>query len=334
MAQYGVWQYGSSPAGYGDESSGGEIQRVGHQFTLANMIVVRQPSAKTAWNQFDEFGLLASLQRNDGESNWAYKRRIHDAFTNLANSSYRGLVHGITRELGLALFNPLKINPRVDHNGRFLATDPYIYFDGAYLYLYSDYANNQLDWVIDRFEPGGNYEHLQRLVDFVNTTTFFEAELINSADPYTRSMTIVNQSNRMSVDEEEVQASTKFKLAHPYVVPNSLTFNDTGTFRQKMSSADAVANKGQWHIDYTTGVITVGHVPDPSLTLNYQYSVFPFRPVASPVILHDINNDNFRTKMFTQITQDDGTTAHGAPNELGVDIVNELMSVVPMYWGI
>ena len=200
--------------------------------------------------------------------------------------------------------------------------------------MYSDYAGDKLDWVVDRFEPGGNYEHLNRLVDFINTTAFFEATIINSADPFTRSMTVLNQSNRIYVDNELVQASTKFQLEHKRIVPNSLSFNEKGFFKNKKNSASMVVGAGDWHIDYPSGVLTLGSVPDVNLTMNYQYSVYPFLPVASPVILHDINNDNFRTKMFEQVTQDDGTNVHGVPRELAVDIINELLTVIPLYWGV
>jgi hypothetical protein len=53
------------------------------------------------WNFFDEFGLLLNTPRLHGERNASYKERILDVFRRPANSAFRGLINGISRELGL-----------------------------------------------------------------------------------------------------------------------------------------------------------------------------------------------------------------------------------------
>ena len=54
------------------------------------------------WNSFDEMGLLLSLQRNPGEKNTPYRSRLKDVYTNPGNSTYTGLINGISRELGVS----------------------------------------------------------------------------------------------------------------------------------------------------------------------------------------------------------------------------------------
>lgn len=54
-----------------------------------------------AWNAFDSFALLASLDRLPNESNALLKERTIDAFKNKGGSHYNGLINGINRELGL-----------------------------------------------------------------------------------------------------------------------------------------------------------------------------------------------------------------------------------------
>lgn len=308
---------------------------IGAQFTISSIPRSVGPvKAKTTFNQFDEFGLLGTLPRLKGETNWEYRRRIQDRFVHLSNSSYRGLVNGITRDLGLNLFNPININPRVDGNGDFVASDPLVKFDGVWLLLYSDYANGILDWAIDRFEPGGNYEHLGRLVEFVNTTTFFEAGLTAGTDYYTRSMTVINQSNEIDVPFEDVPASNRFQLENPKVVPGTVFFSNRTTFRREVATEGLVTNAGDYWINYPQGIVVSASIPAYASTVRYKYRAYPFTPDASPVILHDINNNNFRVKMFSQVLQPDGTTAHGLPTEIGVDIVNELLSVYNSLWGV
>lgn len=313
-----------------------------HQLTVSNIEVIgsNTPGAPGSirpvnrLNQFDEHGSIVGVSRLRGEKNYAYKRRIQDAMVHRANSSYRGMVNGVTRELGLTLFEGLSINPKRDGSGQFLASDPYIAFDGVYLLLYSDLSTDALDWAIDRHQAGGNFEHLGRLVDVVNDTEFFEAELLPDVDPFMRSMSVLNQSNRNEVRIEFVPQSTKFRLKHQHIVPGSLFFSNRNTFRLEVAQVTDVISRGKYHIDYTTGIVTVYTTPRHQEYARYRYTQYPFRALASPVILHDINRDSFRVKMFEQVLQDNGEFAHGLPTELGVDIINELMTVSPMYWGI
>ena len=321
---------GTSGSGSGSAGSSGSSLTEGQ-----DSITVGKIFTNNVWNQFDEHGLVVSLSRNKGETNWSYRRRLYDALTNVANSTYRGLVNGITRELGLALFQPLVINPRRSPiTNKFYAPDPYIRFDGVSLYLYSDYTNDILDHEIDRFEPGGNYECLKWLVDFINTTTYFEAGLISTSYNLYKSMIILNQSSRIEF-EEPVDMSTKFKLTHDRLIPGSVNFVDgKSAYRVEVAREEFVNSAGKYYINYPAGIITSYDSPPLEATIRYQYTPYPFQPIASEVILHDINSDNFKVKMFNQILQDDGTYIHGTPTEIGVDTINEILSVVPMYWGI
>lgn len=286
------------------------------------------------WNQFDEHASLVSLTRLRGEKNWELKRRTIDAMTNLANSTYQGLVNGITRELGLSTYNALSIVPKLGNNGNFIAPDPYIKFDGAFLYLYSDYTNDVQEFKIDRYEPGGNYEYLGWLIDFINSGTYFTANIYPGIDRYERSMTILSQSNRGLVTNERVPESTKFKLKNDYLVRGSVFFTNRDVFRTEMVNEDDVTAKGRYYIDYSKGAITVYTIATNAGTVRYQYVKYPFYAKASPVVLCDINSQNFKAKMFDQVLLEDGTYENGIPTELGIDIINEILSVTPLYWGI
>jgi len=57
------------------------------------------------WNNFDSFGLLASVERLPNEGNMSIKARTIDAFANKGASHYRGLIVGCNRELGLSMIN-------------------------------------------------------------------------------------------------------------------------------------------------------------------------------------------------------------------------------------
>jgi len=51
------------------------------------------------WNVFDEYGLLYDLPRISGEKNLEYKNRLLGVFRNPANTSFSGMINGISREL-------------------------------------------------------------------------------------------------------------------------------------------------------------------------------------------------------------------------------------------
>lgn len=306
---------------------------LGHRININSIQVVGTPTALNQRNQFDELGDLMSLQRFPGEKNDSFKRRLSDSYVHIANSSYKGLIYGITRELGLTLYSPLVINPRVDNSGNFLAADPLIKFDGALIYLYSDYSNGQLDWIIDRYQTGGNYEHLGSLVELINTTVYFEATLEPNIDSYTRSMSILNQSNIETIPAELITMSQHFSLKNKRAIQGTVLFSDLETFYSEVSSPFEVSRPGQYCIDYLNSIVTTWSPPVTGTRVKYSYYKYPFKPIASPIILNDISNDNFRTKLFQQILQDDGNYSPGLCEELGTDILNELYSIYSLTWG-
>jgi hypothetical protein len=304
----------------------------GLSYKVFRIDVVRTPSGRQLRNEFDELGDLLSLSRLKGEKNWSYRRRIFDAYANMANSSYRGMVNGITRELSLETYPAIIVNPKTT-SPEFLAADPYIKIEGAYVYLYSDYTNGVLDHKIDRYEQGGNYEHLGRLVDFINQTVYWDAHLAPGVNQYTRSMVLFNQSNRVINDGERTQSSTKFKLKKDHIIPGTLWFDNRDFFRTEVDTEAEVGSVGTYYVNYTNGIIVCAQVA-PWTIARYQYTAYPFNIMASPVILYDINLDSFKAKMFEQVLQDNGIYEHGLPTKLGADIINELLSVHPMYFGV
>lgn len=330
--QYGINRYGRGTVPAGSVTT---TSVLGHKFAVSGLpIFTSIPLARSAWNQFDELGLLVGLSRIRGEDNWAYKRRLNDVFVHRANSSYKGLINGITRELGLSLTQPISINPKLGTGGNFLAPDPYIKFDGIWIYLYSDYASGSLDYLINRYQPGGNYEHLYRLVNLINTTTYFEASFEPDIDQKSKTMTLLNQSSRSLISSDPVDCSKSFRLSHEYIARGSLVFNDTVSLQREVLTLGDVNRAGTYYVDYRHGIVRCYSVPEIGASARYEYTPYPFKPYASEVILGDINNDNFRPALFEQILQDDNTYINGLPTELGVDIIDELQSVTPMYWGI
>jgi hypothetical protein len=305
-----------------------------HGFEVSSVQEVIIPDQRSSWNEFDEHGLTTSIVRLPEEKNWSFRRRTRDAWSHQANSSYLGILFGLTRELNLSLFDALMVNPKINPDGTLKAPDPYIEFDGIYLNLYSDYQNNLFDYQIDRFEPGGNFEYLSGLVNTINQTTFFEASVQPSAAGTTRSMCIYNQSNRGKIDVEAIESSTKFRLKNRFLCNGTVFFSNREVFETEVDSESAVTRYGTYWIDYINGIIRVFTNPPVGTSVRYGYTIYPFIAKASPIILCDIGDSNFQPKVFQQVLQDDGDYTNGLPTRLGVDIVNELLTVKGgLYWG-
>ena len=117
---------------------------------LSNPVIVNiylgtlTPQPYNVWNAFDEQGLLLSLQRNPGEKNIPYKNRLLDVYANPGNSTYTGLVNGISRELGLqhdqitvntlsSLMDPTFAGNLLNDDGNAIGTPLEAYAEEVYL---------------------------------------------------------------------------------------------------------------------------------------------------------------------------------------------------------
>lgn len=310
--------------------------QIWNKFNVSGTQLIKTPTYQNFSSSFDEHGSLVSLKRNLGEKNWEHRRRIRKVFSERTNSAYQGLVNSITNALNLSIEDAFVINPRLDSNENFLAPDPYVLIEGTKVYLYSDYTNNYLNYEIDRYDSGGNYETLDRLAQYINNNSiYFEAALVGSSTSYTRSMTLLNQSNRDEVKDEIVPVSTKFKLKKEFIVYGSCFFSDRTVFKTEVTSSALVTSFGDYYIDYRNGIVTVYSSPIAGTLVRYSYIMYPFRALGSPVILHSISEDSFKTKMFEQVLQDDGTYENGTLTKLGIELLGELISVKNgLYFGI
>jgi hypothetical protein len=97
--------------------------------------IVKTPALHQVYNAFDEQGILLGLPRISTESNKVYKRRLLDVLVNKADSTYQGLINGITRELGYHIDNVMTLTCEVDGSGVFVRADPAVTFDGNMCYV-------------------------------------------------------------------------------------------------------------------------------------------------------------------------------------------------------
>lgn len=299
------------------------------------------PTVTNVFNQFDDQALLVSLVRLPGETNRELKQRIADVYTHRANTTYQGLIFGITRELGLSMYKPFRIYPRKTGNS-FIAEEPIIEFDGPYVRLWRDYSNSVLEMEIDRAEQSGNAYLLHNLANYINqNSNYFLVDLVDDTVKYNRSMSILNQVSVREVLSEIIPNSKKFTLQYPgistsdsggMIILSTAFFSDRNTFKTRVDTVAAVNAPGTYYINRYTGDVVVFDTPIQNTTIRYQLIIDYWRPLASPVIIHNLQSDNVKRKMYEQVLADDGSTVDGVPTVYGASIINSLHSVYPLYY--
>lgn len=289
---------------------------------------------QSVFNELDEIGLLVGQPRLVGERNAAYKQRIARVFSERANSTYQGLINSITRGLGLSLYDAIEITA-IESGGLFVATNPAVVISEAFVYLYEDVQDpvGGLDRKIDRFDKLGTASTITDLVDRINESPYFSATILTGVDPYSRSMTILNQKSHVQVTSELVPSSNRFSLENKNIINGTLFFSDRVRFEAEVASEGLVNAPGKYFVDYKKGIVQVFDAAVPNTTARYEYLQVPMTCKASPVIIHDMQSQDFKVKMFQQILADDGSFVHGLSTPLGADLINELLSVFPGYWG-
>jgi hypothetical protein len=304
----------------------------GHQFNLNEVSYRGTPQPRSVFNEFDSHGTYLGLERLPQERNAEYKKRLLDVFARRASSTYLGLLNGITRELGLEWSRPIVISVDPAHPVNKI---PAIIFQESRVYIYSDYSTAELELEINRSDEQGDSYLLKHLVDKINTeSSVFDITIQDLEQEYIRSDSLINQSSIKESGTLPLTTSHIQVLGVQNIIPGSVELNDRNTYRFRVETLVEVTAAGKYHIDYDNGVITSFQSPAEGSTINYKYNVLPLEPLASPVILRTIQHEDFQRIMYQQVLDDLGDATHGIPTDLGAEIINELLSVVPMYWGL
>jgi len=288
------------------------------------------PVNHTVFNELDNIGLLLDLTRLAGERNDAYKQRLLDVFVHRGGSNRLGLVYAITRELGLDMFQAMTITPVLDTDGNTLGDNPAIIFEETKCYVYSDYTDSSsgLAVTIDRYDYDDGAYNYSELLTSIQATGYFAVSIKSGVSGSTRSMTIYDQSSVETITSEDLSTSgAVINLNNNKLFSDSVSVTSTN-LTSRVSTQVELIRAGQYYIDYLNGIIYTAESPSSGSAIRYKYRNDNFKVWASPVIIHNLQSADFKTKMFEQITDSDGDIVNGAPKELGADFVNELLSVI------
>ena len=166
------------------------------------------------WNTFDNFAILAGVERLPGESNKKLKGRIIDAYVNKGSASYNGLISSVNRELGMSRYDNAISVSRSTNNGR--PIEDTVLIDSNHTRLsvtcQSLVMHNELR-SIDKYL--GTIDLTYRVKDIISITTKNDAE-IPSTD---WEITDYFSGSRIKIDDAykgDVYVSYTYKLDIPY----------------------------------------------------------------------------------------------------------------------
>lgn len=291
--------------------------------------VLYTPEAHAVFNEIDSHGTLMGLPRLELEKNAAYKQRILDVMVHRANSSYIGLINGITRELGLTIDRVLNISMQLDDDDNPVLASPAIVFQDTKCILYSDYGAGTILNTLDRFELDGGCFTLNQLVTEINKSGYFTASLLSGVNGNARSMTIFNQSSVVDVPTEDVATGGPYiQLENQGLLEGTIALSSSNLNRRVLSE-EAIVQDGDYYIGLTEGVLLAASAPAPGSIIRYKYAQYDLVFNSSPVIIHNLQSSDFQSKMFH--TTEDGDL--GLPTSLGADTVNEILSITGTLWG-
>lgn len=310
------------------------MSSIAHSFTVADVALRGAPVARPIFNEFDSFGALLSLPRLPEEKNSDYKKRLLDVYARRAGSNYMGLLNGITRELGLSWYKPITITLTGSVP---TGTSPAFTFSNGVVRIYNDLPTEDIELELEVSKKANSYYLLSNFISEVNTNSSLYTVTANAGiDTGTRTDCIINQSSTKDVEFESLLESPQNKLEKTAIQPGSIEFSDKEVFREEVASDSLLTRRGHYYIDYANGIVKSFSTPRRGSTVRYRYRLDTWKPLATPVILRSLHSRDFQRVMFSQVAGINSTdpTENGIPTSLGAEIINELLSVVPIYWGV
>ena len=293
------------------------------------------PVLQRPGNDLDSHGAMLDLPRLSDEDGVSYLKRLRSIIPLRAGSDQEGLVHGITRDLGLTEKVGIKVTPIYISGSSWTAPSPHIEVTATELILYSEYltsSSNTVDQRIDIFSYGDGYL-VEDLVSKILTSSYFVAE----AGPYMtgkeKSSNLIPGKSAVTVYKERVLGATYFLLEHRDLVEGSFSFTEKEIFEEEVASEALVTQVGQYYIDYPDGSVTCYSTPSGGGTCRYVYRELPWRIHWSPIAVYSLRDLDYREKLFESEAMLDGTTQYGLVTAEGSSVYEQLFSRSNCLWG-
>lgn len=311
-------------------------------------ITVTDQMRRNVFGPLDELGLILDLKRLPGERNADYRRRLFRVFTRRTDSTYQGLLNGITYELGLDFYDlmnidfiggPLDVGLQVGQTPQ-----PRVVIKDGALTLYGHYVDNDEFFIVQiDNKPQINlrkieYREVPDLVTAINSTGIFTATQLTTLDGEDWSYTISNTDTNVWVNEEVVPSSTRFTLENSPLNAGMFFFGERRIFRTLKDSESELSQPGDFYVDVDTGEVVSTSLPSGAGKVRYQYRDIPKDLEASPVSISHIGSLEMSRYFFTQLELQYFDTplqrfVNNLPTTEAIEVINELYRASNNYWG-
>ena len=286
---------------------------------------------------------LINIHRLPGESLASFKERVLDVYVHPSNSSYVGLYNGIARELGVANYTGgIVIDVTRDGDGVPDSVTERCTAEVSNKYLTLKPDGDSGDVLQFDLHSRTDSFFLTDLLSNINNDTSipFEVTTWGTATNWTKSQYLKKISS-LQIENLNFGDSKLHTLydSIPYGggwIMDVLPSVESGIVQEASgisSSEEAVTdlNGAQYWIPdferhFYTGEFATG-------TAYVQWQKFPLVIPVSGVSIAEYRDEEFLLLVSENQTAVDSSTTLGIPNVQGADYINELLSVVPMYWG-
>lgn len=308
------------------------------------------PTAYPTKNDLDAHGTFLDLKRLPAEKNILYYKRLQSVLPLRGGSNHNGLVHALTRELGLQEFIGLKISP-VPSNGGWRAPAPFVRITSTNIILYSNYIDDdhyEIDKTIDFFSHGSGYL-LEDVIAEIGTSSYFIAELGNGLTGQEKANGLFPGTSSQIIYKEWVPANTFFALEHTDLIPGTLYFSEISVFSKELSPEVATKNEngftfcwgistpvtqdGDYFVNYKRGIVTSKKSSSGAGTCRYLYRIFPWHVRWSPIAVYSLRDTNYQSKVFETEVMLDNSVQHGLVSIEGSEIYSQIFDRSPCLWG-
>lgn len=302
-------------------------------------------------NDLDRHGVQLDLKRLPRETGVDYYKRLRGVVPLRGGAHQEGVVHGVTRELGLEEQVALRITP-VTHNGEWLAPSPRVDVTSTKITLYSDYQDdgtNTIDVEVDIFDHGSGYL-LEDLLEALQVSEYFDSALGVNMTGKEKSLGLIPSSSTKIIQDEFVQLNKFYLLDRGDIVPGSLYFEELEVYQYELSQGtttgltsngltfmfsitNPVKADGEYFVDYREGSITSYQAPSLRTRCRYAYRDFPFRIRWSPVSVYNLREVEYRGKVFETETMLDNSSKEGLLTAEGKEIYDIIFRKSSSLWG-
>lgn len=193
--------------------------------------------SRAIWNKFDEYGLLADVERLPSESNYDYSKRLKKAYSDTLGPSFQGVVNSATNELGLDRVNDaISLTVRKNNTNNKVITD-YRYQVTSYsLRIFSSAFNREETLAVDPIHNTIDLTYpiinapIAIKTDSGSDVDLNKIEIINSEN----STTLVN---RIKLNKERIKYAT---ITYNYTL--ELLFKDYTTLESLINAINEITD--------------------------------------------------------------------------------------------